>query len=131
MQIMNVIEDWRAHRVHYSLFGMTNLNLPSDCTSEHYIPLTCRYDNNTNILSLTVFSRVDDKEMSFALIQFIYRYHAILTLLLAFSGIAIIIFIVKQNRSRPDSTRLPLWNSDDSLPPPQPLITRHARNVRG
>ena len=128
IQISDILHDLRKNRVPSSLFSISNVILPDNCSPDSYVPLSCSFNNNTKILSVTAFVRMGIPEITSSIFSFAHKYHSILTFLFFSLAAAALIFYVKSSSPPVCRSRLPLWDSEDDLPPPQ--LTRSQRNAR-
>ena len=126
LQISDILHDMRERRIHPSLFRISGIILPPDCSSESYLPLTCRFDNSTKFLFVTAFSSTRIPDITASIMRFFNRYSSLLSLLSFSLTAASFIYFFKILRSRSHS-RLPLWKSEEDLPP-HPL--RHLKHAR-
>jgi hypothetical protein len=129
MQIALITDKWEEHKLHHSLFRMAQISLHKDCTSENFIPLSCRYGEMTKELVITAIASTGVPGMSASLINFTSRYSIILPSLIITIIFIFIICNKKRRTKRRKHTRLPIYQSDDDFPPPQPMNNRQSTRI--
>lgn len=123
-QLSSVIRTWRRNQVHPVLFRLGNITSSDDCPPESYTPLLCRYDSQSQLVTLVVIHNTFVPPFLTQFLLFVSRYNSILTLLLFCVVVAIIVTFGKSfPLKRHPHRRLPNWRElDDNFPSP-PLIS--------
>ena len=118
MQVENILSHWNDNRVHRSLFYFSDLLLPISCISSAYSPLTCRYDRETELITMIIVRR---PHFFSSMIDFFSHYSGILFILVVTTGAILLILHVRFIKEKRTHQHERLWHqsSDSSfLPPP-------------